>query len=485
MVLARMLGTGGAADAFFVAFRIPNVLRDMFGEGAANSAVVPVLTEYKEKRTKEELWEFINLVFIWGAITLSCVTIIGEIFAPVLIRLMAPGFMADPEKLSLAIKLNRIIFSYLIFIGLTSYTMAALHTFKKFMPSAFSPCLFNIAVIITALLAGKYMKEPVKGLAFGVLIGGVIQLLFQQVFLRKLGMKLRWPHKLEHPGVAQIGRLIFPRMLGGVVYQLSIFIDTLCASLAGIVGAGGVSAVYYANRLIQFPMGLFSVALASAVLPSFAGMAANKDHAALKRTVILSMENIFFIMAWMTVVLMVLAEPIVRVLFQRGQFDAESTRMTVNALTFFAIGLFGFGAVKILVAAFHSLQDTKTPAKVAFFCLLLNASLNVILMFPMKIGGIALASSIAGSFNFFILYRRLENYLGPMREGIGPFSAKVAAAAAASGTAGWFVWEYAQAGPEFLKLVMSLVISGTVYWVLCLVMKVDQARHIKELIFKK
>jgi putative peptidoglycan lipid II flippase len=160
-----MLGTGGAADAFFVAFRIPNVLRDMFGEGAANSAVVPVLTEYKEKRTKEELWEFITLVFIWGAIALSCVTIIGEIFAPVLIRLMAPGFMADPEKLSLAIKLNRIIFSYLIFIGLTSYTMAALHTFKKFMPSAFSPCLFNIAVIITALLAGKYMKEPVKGLA--------------------------------------------------------------------------------------------------------------------------------------------------------------------------------------------------------------------------------------------------------------------------------------------------------------------------------
>lgn len=478
VVLARMLGTGPAADAFFVAFRIPNVLRDMFGEGAANSAVVPVLAEYKDKHPREEFWKFVNVVFAWGMIILSGITLAGEIFSPLLVRVMAPGFIADPAKLALAIKLNRIIFPYLIFIGLTSYTMAGLHTFRKFLPSAFSPCLFNIALIVTALIVSRTMQEPVIGLAVGVLIGGVLQLLFQQIFLQRIGMSLRWPRDLQHPGVRQIGRLIFPRMLGGVVYQLSLFIDTLCASLSTIVGPGGVSAVYYANRLIQFPMGLFSVALASAVLPSFSGMVTNKDYAALKRTLVFSIENILFIMGWMTVALMVFAEPMIRILFQRGAFDARSTHTTVQALVFFAIGLFGFGAVKILVAAYHSLQDTKTPAKIAFYCLLLNAALNILLMFPLKIGGIALASSIAGTLNFTMLYHRLQKHLGPMGDDIILFVMKVGIASVVSALVGWLSWEYMDLRPEYMKLFALLVLNGLVYWSVCWAMNVPQARHI-------
>ena len=269
------------------------------------------------------------------------------------------------------------------------------------------------------------MKEPVYGLAIGVLVGGLLQLLAQIHPMIKCGMVYQRPKTLNHPGALKIGKLLIPRVLGGGVYQMSVFLDTFCASLSSLVGPGGVSAIYYANRIIQFPMGIFSVALASAVLPTLSGLAQKNDIPSLKKTVAFSLENIFFIMCPTTVIILFLSTPIIKVLFERGQFDVYSSDITSSALAFLSIGLFSFGGIKILVTAFHALQDTKTPVKVAFICLCINAALNFILMIPLKVGGIALASAIAGTVDFLALFYILDKRLGGLDSGLLNFFAKV------------------------------------------------------------
>ncbi|VAW16555.1 Proposed peptidoglycan lipid II flippase MurJ, partial [hydrothermal vent metagenome] len=360
VILANMLGTGFKADAFFVAFKIPNLFRDFVGEGASNAAVVPVLVEYKENQSKEELFKLINIVFTWAMIILSALTLLGILMSSFIVRALAPGFIVDPQKLLFTVHLTKIMFPYLVLIGLTAYSMGILYTFRSFVIPAFSPCLLNISMIISAFIASRWMQEPVFGLAIGVLIGGVLQLIFQFHGLKKIGYQYQRPKSLNHSQARKIGRLVVPRMFGSGVYQLTVLMDTFCASLAFIVGAGGISAIYYANRIIQLPMGIFSVALASAVLPSLSGLANRKDTVAIKKMIVFSLENIFFVMCPITIMLFLLSEPIIRVLFERGSFGAYSTDITSFAVSFYALGLFSFGGIKILVSAFHAMQDTKT-----------------------------------------------------------------------------------------------------------------------------
>jgi len=239
VILAKLLGTGIRADAFFVAFKIPNLFRDLVGEGATNAAVVPVFSEYLLKKEREDFWRFVSVILTLAFIVLSVITILGIICAPVIVRMIAPGFMANPEKLMLAIQLTKMMFPYLIFIGLTAYCMGILFTFRSFLVPAFSPCLLNISIIVSALIASKRMEEPVFGLAVGVLVGGVLQLAVQIKPLLKIGMQFKKPQTLRHPGATKIGKLLIPRMFGSGVYQLTVLIDTFCASLAMIVGQGG------------------------------------------------------------------------------------------------------------------------------------------------------------------------------------------------------------------------------------------------------
>jgi len=257
-------------------------------------------------------------------------------------------------------------------------------------------------------------------------------------------------------------------------------IDTFCASLAAIVGPGGVPAIYYANRIINLPMGLFSVAMASAALPSLSGFAAKKDMESMRKIIVFALENIFFIMCPTTVILMLLSEPVIRVLFQRGAFDAYSTHVTSTALAFFSLGLFSFGSVKIMVAAFHSLQDTKTPVKVASLSLVINFVLNLILMFPFKIAGIALASAIAGTVNFVVLFAFLNKRLNGLNDGLWDFLKKVAIASALTWIIVFVCWRYVNFMSEAVKL---FVIGGSgfvVYWLICVSMGIKQARKILE-----
>ena len=477
IVLARLLGTGMKADAFFVAFRIPNLFRDFVGEGATNAAVVPVLSEYIDK-DKKALGNFISVVFVLGCIILSLLTILGILFTPWIVRVMAPGFMADPEKLALTIHLTKVMFPYMILIGFTAYSMGILFTFRRFMAPAFSPCLLNIAIIVSAYISSRTMSEPVLGLALGVLAGGFLQLAAQIGPLYKIGLRFTKPAALNHPGAVKIGKLLIPRMVGSGVYQLTVLIDTFCASLASIVGPGGVSAIYYANRILQFPMGVFSFALSTVLLPTFSGQVNRKDMVSLKETLIFSLENIFFIMCPITVILLLLSAPIIRVCFQRGEFDLYSTAITSGTLLCLAFGLFSFGGIKILVTAFYAMQDTKTPVKVAGACLLINVVLNFLLMFPLKVSGIALASSIAGTIDFLVLFYFMDKKLNGLNSGLFAYFLRVSCAGLLLGAFTYGGWHYFRIPNEVLKLGVVALGGSCLYFFVCLFLKIVQAEKI-------
>jgi len=400
MVIARLFGVYIYAQAFVIAFKIPNLLRDLLGEGAANAAIVPVLTEYSVKRTREEFWGLANVLMNVILIVLCGITILGAVFAPVMVRLIAPGFSASPEKLAATILLTRLVFPYILLIGLAAYAMAILNTLKHFSIPAFSPCLLNISIIACALIWG----EGVKGLAAGVLIGGLLQLAVQIPVLYKKGFRFSFKKNFGHPAIKQIGGLMAPRLFSSAIYHLNNFMDSIFGSLAFIAGEGAVAALYFSYRLIQFPLGIFSNSLSQAVLPTFSQQALEPDQKKLKATLGFGLRMIFFLMVPASAAFMVLSDPLVKNLFGGGRFDLHSVRMTADALFFYSIGLAAYGGVKILQSCFFSLKDTVTPTKVSVLALIINVCLNAILMFPMKLSGIALATSISGITSFCVLF---------------------------------------------------------------------------------
>jgi len=412
VVIARLFGIYIYAQAFVIAFRIPNLFRDLVAEGAANAAIVPVLSEYSVKRSKEEFWELANILLNLLLVILSAITILGIIFSPLLVRMIAPGFISSPEKLEATIRLNRIIFPYILLIGLSAYAMAVLNSLKNFAVSAFAPCLLNISIIIFALLFG----EGIKGLASGILVGGVLQLAIQVPVLYKKGFYPKLVLYFNHPGVIQVKRLMLPRLASSSIYQLNNFVDSIFGSLAAVVGDGGVAVLYFAYRLIQFPIGIFSNALAQAILPTFSTQALEDNREGLKTTLSWGLRAVFFVMLPVTAVFMVLAGPLVFTLFGGGRFDLASGLLTSNALFFYSIGLCAYAGTKILQCCFFSLKDTVTPTKIAFLALIVNIILNAALMFPLKIGGLALATSISGINSFFFLFFILKKRLGGFGE---------------------------------------------------------------------
>ncbi|MDD4895058.1 MAG: murein biosynthesis integral membrane protein MurJ [Candidatus Omnitrophica bacterium] len=410
VVIARLFGVYAYAQAFVIAFKIPNLFRDLVGEGAANSAFVPVFSEYTVKHTKEEFWELANVVLNLLLVIVTAITALGIIFSPVIVRLIAPGFIADPEKLELTIRLNRIIFPYILLISLAAYVMAILNSLKHFSVPAFAPCLLNISIIVFALIFG----ESIKGLALGVLVGGILQLAIQIPVLYKKGFRLNLFKSFKHPAAKAIGKLMVPRLFSSSIYQLNNFVNSIFGSLATIVGEGGVAVLYYAYRLILFPLGIFSNALSQAILPTFSIQALENTHDNLKKTLSFGLRATFFIMLPASAGFIVLANPIIQTIFLGGRFDAYSAAQTANALVFYSIGLSAYGATKILQSCFFALKDTRTPANIAFVALIINIVFNVILMFPMKLSGLALATSISGisSFllSFFILEKKINGF---------------------------------------------------------------------------
>lgn len=410
IIIAVLFGTNPEAQAFFVAFRIPNSLRDLVGEGATNAAVVPVLTEYKTLGDEREFIHVSRVLFNVSFAALVILTVLGVISSPAIVRLVAPGFLKEPPTFELAVRLNRLIFPYLILIGLTAYTMGVLNTLRHFAAPAFGPCLLNMSLIVSALWLCP--KIGVYGLAVGVLAGGVLQLFLNVPVMYKNGVTLNFKDGFRHRAVKRIGVLLVPRLLGSAVYQVNIFVDTILASLAWIVGIGGVAALYYANRLVQFPLAIFALALAQAALPKMSREFAVNDTEALKNTIFFSLKIVSLVMIPSSFAFAILGAPIIRVLFERGEFTAYSTAITQNALFFYSFGLFAYSGIKLLVSCFYSMHDTMTPVKTASIAVVLNIVLNLILMWPLKLGGLALATSISATFNFLMLYIALKRKIG-------------------------------------------------------------------------
>ena len=320
ILIAGRFGTGILADAFFVAFRLPNMLRDMVGEGAMTAAIVPVLTEYSHTKSREEYWQVARVILNMMLSVLIVLSVLGVVFAPVLVRVIAPGFLSNPEKFRMTVFLTRMIFPYILLIGMVAYSKGVLNSLHYFTTPEFAPVVLNATMIIALVILCPIIG--IKGLIAGVLLGGIFEVLIQIKPLRDRGFRLGKGFHLKHPIAKRIGKLLLPRAVGTAVYQLSVFMDTILASLSGIVGAGGVAALYYSNRLVQLPLAVFGIALATAALPKMTKEVALKDMEKLKGTVLFSLRTVFTIMLPASMGLMLLARPIVRVLFHRGEFTA-------------------------------------------------------------------------------------------------------------------------------------------------------------------
>jgi putative peptidoglycan lipid II flippase len=486
ILIAKIFGTSVFADSFFVAFRIPNLLRDLIGEGAANAAFVPVFSEYLVKKEKDDYWRLVNALFKLMFFILVIISLLGVLLSPVIVSLIAPGFRSQIDKFQLTVHLTRIIFPYIFFAGFTAFLMGVLHSHKSFAFPAFSPCMLNLALIMGVLWGAR--RFGVYGLAWAVLLGGLVQVLIQIPPLIRTSFKLNLKSSFRHPAIKKIGRLLFPRFLGSCVYQINLFVDTMLASLSEIVGEGGVSALYYSNRLVQFPLAIFGISVAQATLPTMSIQSQENSFKNLTRTISFSLRSVFFITIPAAVGLAVLARPITTVLFQRGEFNDYSTRITSLALTFYSVGLFAYSGIKILVSAFYSLQDTLTPVKVASFSLVVNIILNLILMRYLKVGGLALATSISATTNFLLLFYFLKKKIKDLEgKGIINSSLRILLAALAMG----LISKISFSGlgqimeKEILHLVAVIIISLCSYMIFSLIFRVEELQSLRDWIIKK
>ena len=400
MVIARYFGASMGADAFFVAFKIPNFFRRLFAEGAFSQAFVPVLAEVKEKQGHEAVKHLVNAIaFRLGGILLL-LTAFGVFGSGLWIMVFAPGFLDHPEKFQLASDMLAITFPYLMLISFVAFSSAILNTYNQFAVPAFTPVLLNLVLITFAIVLSPYFDIPIMALAWGVLAAGVLQLLFHVPFLKKLDL-LPNPTRDRDPGVSEIRRLMLPALFGVSVAQINLLIDTI---LASFLVTGSVSWLYYSDRLMEFPLGVFGVALATVVLPGLSKKAANQDWQAFQQDLDGALRLVLLIGLPAMIGLLLLAHPLVATLFHYDAFTDNDVMMAGNSLMAYSFGLLGFILVKILAPAFYSRKDMKTPVKIAVAALVTNTVFNLILIGPFAHVGLAAATSISAFVNAGLLY---------------------------------------------------------------------------------
>ncbi|MDH4015570.1 MAG: murein biosynthesis integral membrane protein MurJ, partial [Chromatiales bacterium] len=445
IVFARLFGAGIVMDAFFVAFKIPNLLRRFFAEGAFSQAFVPVFAEYKSTRTRAELKELADRVSGTLGLALFVVTLIGVVAAPILIMIFAPGFLGRGEQYDLATAMLRFTFPYILFISLTGLAGAMLNNFGKFAVPAFTPVLLNVVMISAAIWLEPLMPRPGLGLALGVFLAGLVQLFFQLPFLRGIGMLPRPRWGWRDSGVRKIGRLMLPAIFGSSVAQINLLIDTLVASF---LAAGSITWLYYADRMMEFPLGVFGVALATVILPGLSEQHAKKSRSDFSATLDWALRLVALIVVPAAVALLVLAAPILATLFFGGRFDAHDVAMSAYSLQAYAIGLLGFSLVKVLAPGYYSRQEMRTPVRIAVIALLVNIVLNLLFVYTMiesgfsaPHAGLALATALAAALNAILLYRGLRK-AGVYRPGDG-WSWLVVRVGVASAAMALVLWQLA------------------------------------------
>jgi len=414
-IFAAFFGAGLAVDAFQVAFRIPNLLRDLFAEGAMSAAFVPTLTRVQETEGREAAMRLANLVMNFLVVTVSAICILGIVFADHIVPLMAPGFGQVPGKLELTTQMTRIMTPFLLLVALAAAVMGVLNTRRVFFIPAIAPTMLNLALIASGFLIApicpRFGLEPIVGMAFGVLLGGLGQLFIQVPALWGQGFRWRPEISFRDPGVLRIVTLMAPAAVGLAATQVNIFVNTFLASL---LPQGSVSWLNYAYRLMQLPIGLFGVAIATVTLAEVSRHAARKEMPELKRTISFSLRFGLFLTLPATMILMALAHPIVALLYQHGRFGPDDSWQTAQALWGYAVGLSAFSAVRVLVPVYYSLGMTRIPVTISFITIAINVVLNIMLMEPLQHRGLALATSISSVLNFVLLFEVLRRKIGPM-----------------------------------------------------------------------
>lgn len=411
VVIAVIFGAGPVTDAFFVAFRIPNMLRRLLAEGALSTAVVPVFTEYAAARPRPEVLRMLRAVLGAALLALTVTTLLGVIAAPALLWVMAPGFGADPRQMALATALTRLMFPYLLLVGLAALAMGALNAHGRFFAAALGPALLNLGMIAGGLGLSPYVDPPIFGLAVGVLAGGVGQVAVQVPSLHREGLLVCPTAELSHPALARVGRLLLPAVFGLAAVQVTVFLNTLLASL---LPPGSISFLYYADRVMELPLGVFGLALASAALPTMARQAATGETHQVAATLNFTLRLAAFITVPAAVGLIMLRVPVIRVLFQWGRFEPSHTVATADALAAYAIGLVAFTAARIAAQVFYAVGTPGVAVRLGLASVLVNVAAALALMGPLAHAGLALASSVGAYVNAALLLVAARRRFGPL-----------------------------------------------------------------------
>lgn len=468
ILLAHYFGDSAAFDAFLVAFKIPNFMRRLFAEGAFSQAFVPVLSEYREQRSHQEVHEFINNMAGSLGAALLLVTVVAILFAPLIVSVFAPGFLHDAFRFSLATGMLRITFSYLLLISLAALCGAILNSYDSFGVPAFTPVLLNIVLIIMAVMFSAYFTTPEYALAWGVFIAGVVQLLFQLPFLQRKDLLPKPRIKFNGPGVRRVLKLMAPAIFGVSVAQVSLLLDTVFASF---LQTGSITWLYYSDRLMNFPLGVFGVAIATVILPKLSRQHAGNNHVDYSKTLDWGLRLLLLIGIPSAIGIMILSGPLLSTLLQGKAFNEFAVIMTRRSLMAFALGIQAFMSIKVLASGFYARQDIKTPVKVAVVVMGINMILNFILIFPLKHAGLALATTItgflnAGSLLTILLRRKIYN----PRPGWLLYFARLMIANVAIGiflffVAGSFnVWLQQHLLWKIYHLIFLLVVSAIIYF---------------------
>jgi putative peptidoglycan lipid II flippase len=471
-VIARAFGAGLATDAFFVAFKLPNLLRRMFAEGAFSQAFVPILGEYKNKRGDVETLRLVDHVTSILAIVLFAVTAVGVAAAPLLVWISAPGFAADAGKFELTVTLTRITFPYIFFMSLVALAGGILNTMSRFALPAVTPVLLNLTFIIMALFATPYYDPPVMALAWAVFLGGVLQLAIQIPALRRIAMlprpSLDWRAAWADPGVRRILTLMGPALIGVSVSQISLLINTIFASF---LATGSVSWLYYADRLMEFPSGMLGVALGTILLPSLAKYHAGEKHDEYARLLDWGLRLTLLLALPAALALALLAVPLIATLFHHGAFTGNDVLRTRDALVAYSVGLTGLILVKVLAPGFYARQNIRTPVRIALISLAFTQAMNLAFIGWLQHAGLALSIGLAACLNAALLYRglRRDGIYHP-QPGWALFALKLAAALVTMGGALWFTagsdsdWLRFSLGERVVRVCGLVGLGGTVYF---------------------
>jgi putative peptidoglycan lipid II flippase len=467
-VIARVFGAGLATDAFFVAFRIPNLLRRLFAEGAFSQAFVPILAEYKQQRGAEQTRLLVDHIAALLALALFVVTLLGVVAAPLIIYVTAPGFAAVPEKFALTISLLRVTFPYILFISLTSLAGGILNTYSRFSVPAFTPVLLNLSFIAFALLAAPYFHPPVMALAWAVLCGGMLQLLFQAPFLSRLGLLPRFRLDLKDEGVWRVLRQMGPAVFGVSVGQVSLLINTIFASF---LVTGSVSWLYYADRLMEFPAGMLGVALGTILLPSLSKHYANRSSEEYSQLLDWGLRLTLILAVPAAVALALLAVPLITTLFHYGAFTVNDVFNTRSAVIAYSVGLVGLILVKILAPGFYAQQNIRTPVRIAVVTLLATQAMNLMFVWRLRHAGLALAIGLGACLNAALLYYQLRRRaIYTPQPGWAAFLLKLALAVSAMAAVLWFatdaatVWLASSAVARIARLAGLVLLGAATYF---------------------